>query len=450
MSALTAQDSALSTPLAAAVSAACDAIAPSWPLDRLIAVNPYWGFVHRPIEEAAATLGALSGAQLLMPRAWYRAALAEGRLAERHLAAALTRSGAPFSLAQVHAGLGDEAPRVAPRPLFSDLVDATRGATADPGWRDHLTRQLSQACAAALDEGQASWGPDPRRGVYGVWRALACEDRAPRLLLGLRSFRALAARLPEDPQALIVRAVEALGIPRASCAAYFTALLLSVNGWASACAFRRWDARLAGGDDDQLLQLLAARLAWELLLWEGLDAPEARARWNQSLTSWQAPAPRVHALDWVLQQAAEIAYQERLVSLLSAPPLSVDLPPQVQAVFCIDVRSEVFRRALEAVAPRAQTLGFAGFFGLPLAYRPLVGPLRPQLPGSSAPRCRPASTATTSRACSPPGRSRPSAQRPARSRAAQCRAPPWSRRPGSARSSLWRERRWVWAPPRVT
>ena len=33
------------------------------------------------------------------------------------------------------------------------------------------------------------------------------------------------------------------------------------------------------------------------------------------------------------------------------------------------MRSEVFRRALEAVAPRVQTLGFAGFFGLATAHR---------------------------------------------------------------------------------
>jgi hypothetical protein len=81
--------------LAPAIARACDRIAPSWPLDRLIAVNPYWGFVGAPIEQAAAELTALQGTTLLMPRAWYRSQWEAGRFAERHLARAIADAGSP-------------------------------------------------------------------------------------------------------------------------------------------------------------------------------------------------------------------------------------------------------------------------------------------------------------------------------------------------------------------
>ncbi len=68
-------------------------------------------------------------------------------------------------------------------------------------------------------------------------------------------------------------------------------------------------------------------------------------------------------------------------------PEAAPQAPLAKLFFCIDVRSERLRRALEQVCPELETGGFAGFFGLPIAYTPLgTTATRPQLPGLLAPQ----------------------------------------------------------------
>ncbi len=380
--------------LAALLEATCDRIAPNWPLDRLIAVNPYWGFVGAPIEAAAAQLSALSGTSLLMPRAWYRAQWHAGRFAKRHVARAIAAAGSERSVSDVTAALmRDEAP-VTPWQLMTDVADADRDLVHAMSWSEFVTRHVSQTCAAYFDEGQAQWAPARESGLYPLWRELTSQDRGPRLLMGVGGVRAAAAALPAEPRTLIAEALDALEVPTERRESYCTALLLSVNGWASACAFQRWEARLAGGDDEQLVHLLAVRLAWELVLFRLGEPSTMGERWRSACWGWRSAeldAEAARADDWLMQGALEAAYQETVADALSvaqaAVTSSTSTPaPAAQAVFCIDVRSEVFRRAIERVAPEVHTLGFAGFFGLPIAYQPLAGPARAQLPGLLAPR----------------------------------------------------------------
>ncbi|MDP2269516.1 MAG: DUF2309 domain-containing protein [Archangium sp.] len=372
-----------------AMEGACARIAPAWPLDRFIAVNPFWGTVEWPLPEVAGKLRALSGAQLLMPRAWFRQAYREGRLRDEHLEAALEETDSLLSLGDLKALLERDEPAPSTRARVVDVVDARRDLVREVSWRGFVANNVSQFCAAWFDDGQAQLGPDRRGGLYASWRRHALADRSPALLMGAA---VRAGELPSTARELAQAALAALEVPPQHHESYLWSLLLDQNGWASSCAYRRWTARLEGRDDDTICELLAIRLGWEWMLLAA-GGEELSRRWKVAMAHWgpiDATAAACRSDDWVFQTAMEMAWRE---PVLRALPAGLHTPriaaPAVQAVFCIDVRSEVFRRALEASAASVQTLGFAGFFGVPMEYQSLGSPTaRPQLPGLLGPRMR--------------------------------------------------------------
>jgi uncharacterized protein YbcC (UPF0753/DUF2309 family) len=374
---------ALEPELEAAVAAACGRIAPTWPLDRFIAVNPYWGWVERPFEQVDDELRRLAGSPLAMPHAYYRDAWRRGEIRRQDLTAAIEEAGGEETVESMLAAVEqDEAARRG-LPLPSEIADDRSGEVHRPAWTESITHQISQFCAAWYDEAQADWHPPHGEGLYEGWRHAVLGEQGTALLMGLPGIIARARQLPEDPRTLIATALKDLAVPGRHREDVLLALLMRVGGWASWCAYRRWEQRLEGGDDNDIVELLAIRLAWEWLLDDGRrDGDSSWALWQRSLR--QSTGDRMRASAAIWQRAHELSYQQPLAAALDRPLAARgDEPaPEVQAAFCIDVRSEVFRRALEQTLPGVQTIGFAGFFGLPIAYTPLgTDARRPQLPG---------------------------------------------------------------------
>ncbi|HEY9032705.1 MAG TPA: DUF2309 domain-containing protein, partial [Pseudomonadales bacterium] len=209
------------------------------------------------------------------------------------------------------------------------------------------------------------------------------------LLMKAPRIPAKARSLAEAPIDQIEQALAQLGISAGQWQAYLQAVLMRVSGWAAWCAYRRWQARLAGNDDNTLVDLLAIRLAWECLVDDGDRHNDSvhsqwQQAWHRHFASTDKQALKLLQL-W--QRAHEISYQQPLFAkLANAQAKPQETAVNVQAAFCIDVRSEVFRRHLEAQSTAIQTLGFAGFFGLPVSYTPAgTSATRPQLPGLLAP-----------------------------------------------------------------
>ena len=105
-----------------------------------------------------------------------------------------------------------------------------------------------------------------------------------------------------------------------------------------------------------------------------LKFPDRMQKWKSYLANFEASSranQQEHDLAFVWQTAWEYAYQAKTVGKLSRGKVSHYQSGEVQMIFCIDVRSEMIRRHIENEDNSYQTLGFAGFFAMPIEYQPL-------------------------------------------------------------------------------
>ncbi len=136
-----------------------------------------------------------------------------------------------------------------------------------------------------------------------------------------------------------------------------------------------YEQRMSGGAHaaDPVKQNIC-RDAWRLfhlaqvLEVSPIEMPDLSPDDARTLLGWlDAFPPDRHGPVWL--EAYEDAFRVGIIQRLTAhlgtvPPL--DVRPRAQLVLCIDVRSESFRRHVEAQGPY-ETFGFAGFFGIPLS-----------------------------------------------------------------------------------
>ena len=406
----------------ALVSQAADILAPVWPLDRFVAVSPLNGLEDRPFRQAVREGARLFGGQGYLPLTYYQAELAAGSIDRRALGAAFTASmGDAPRTCRIQERTVDIADALWTRlthgptmdaPIGADLLAAAERAVERAGLRADETappvahdswvdRELVRACAAFFDQGQASLAmPGRKNGLYSAWRRLAQADPMLRRRLDASGRQALDA-LPDRADAAIDQALRALSPAgdgpddRDMLEQHVAAL----PGWAGFIKQRHNE-----GDDPKapadLVGYLAVRLSLARIAPPSAagdrDADTARDDVARRLAATAraaglgaaaldaAPSDELAAL-WragasvdddtlcdVYLAAAEAEYRHALLSdLAPRVPLggSDAQRPAAQLVFCIDVRSEVIRRHLEAQGPY-QTVGYAGFFGLPIRYRP--------------------------------------------------------------------------------
>ena len=391
------QPAALDAEQKAAIDKACALIAPTWPLDQSIAVNPWWELRDKPFHEVSTHLAALSQIDCLPDKSYFEGLWME-KIQPVHLQQAIDESGLDVTIKQCESHLlsHDE---IAHWHNISDLMDSGRSRKYKMAWRDEITHQISQFCGLYYSNSDiSSQFSNESDSLYKSWLRATQADKGIEIVMDETGLTELFNQLPESAEELIAMALKDFAIDSKYLNDYAHALLLDINGWASWVAYVRWQGNLNAQPKDQMNELLAIRMAWEWVLWryqkqknKGVFG-ELRFLWHHEISrlpDLKEMHARAQQMTLIWQRAAEIAYQTGLHQQLQLPSPEATPKALVQAAFCIDVRSEVMRRALEAQDNRIQTLGFAGFFGLPIEYQaPGSSLVRPQLPGLLKPTVR--------------------------------------------------------------
>jgi uncharacterized protein len=365
------------------VSTACRRIPPLWSLKNFVAVNPFVGLTDRHFVEAARLIQNVGHGEMLMHANYYGEQIASGRITENDFQAALKLAKETLpakltdkisfpNLTALQSNLENAASEKTPARVltFADFLDAKN----QTGWAAFVVEEISKWCSAYFDQGQSSWRM-PWRGqnLFNAWKAAAQLDANPELM-GLENFRAFVAALPDDPLVVIDRALGKLGVTENHAADFLHRQLMSLAGWSSYVQFLVREKNMAGQDDDSLPQLLAIRLVYDLALWQQfVSEPTFSAEWQRQLATAENSGGEISTdllARFVAQQAMECGYQNQLIAKLKShsPQPAASGRKSLQAIFCIDVRSEIFRRALEAQSAQIETIGFAGFFGMAIEY----------------------------------------------------------------------------------
>jgi uncharacterized protein YbcC (UPF0753/DUF2309 family) len=333
------------------IQQACARIPPLWPLQNFVAVNPFMGLSDMPFHQAAALLERMTVAAMLMDASYYIDRIRSGAIGELDVQFALAQTNHAFTprapldwLTEQLKQNGDQ------RRLLTvaEWLDHTRHSR----WADFVTDEISKWCSSYFDRGQSSW-PMPWAGLplYEAWKQAAAIDRNPEIF-GLPGFRKLVSLFPSSPEQFIDWALSRLNVPPGAATDFLHRELMSVFGWSAYAAYQDRAALVK----PMLPQLLAIRLAYDVAL---LSLDEG----------WECQYPE-KGEDGLLnakhlaQLALENSFRSRLLQKMSRPATCGSARKSLQAIFCIDVRSEIYRRALESQSPEIETVGFAGFFGM--------------------------------------------------------------------------------------
>ena len=341
------------------IDAAATTVGSLWPIHSFVTANPLSGFEDQPFERAVTQATDLLGGRGYPSAETFRTALECGQIDTEILTAEL-------------ASRGYEAK---PDALLDRMADGDADSdTASSEAIDRVDAVLTKWLAAFLDEGRSHWSmPNREAGFYTAFRGLADHD-------GEIPNNGVVADLPASPTAAIEAVLDSH--PEHRWESIIEEQLAALPGWTG---FIKQRAADDGEWQSAYPITLAGYLAVRLSLLDGFGVDIE--------PSDTEPTPdAVDEIAAAFLSAWETTYRDELVDVVAAESASKEVGdsttaddnetaaengaaaegassarPDAQLTFCIDTRSEIIRRHIEATG-NYETHGYAGFFGVPIEY----------------------------------------------------------------------------------
>jgi uncharacterized protein YbcC (UPF0753/DUF2309 family) len=341
------------------IEATADEIGPVWPLHSFVTANPLAGFEDQPFHEAVQAGDRLFAGDGYPSADVFRRAWESGQIDAGILRTKLADNGYttdPEATLERMAGAGGSGRE----PSGTDLA----GGPAT----EQVDAMLTKWLAKFLDQGKAHWPmPNREQGFYAaIMTVIRHDSEVPN--------RERVVELPSEPEEATAELLTEY--PVSEWPAVFEYHLTALPGWTGFVK-----QRVANGDAWQsahpitLTDYVAVRLVLADLL-EAPIHPEEASNAGHTADSEDGhdtddadgvPLPVVWLSAWEATYRGELVDAVTDASAAAAGTATDTARPDAQLVFCIDTRSEIIRRHIEATG-EYETHGYAGFFGVPMRY----------------------------------------------------------------------------------
>lgn len=360
------------------VELASRTVPPLWPLDGAIAVNPLAGFEEIAFDKAMRAAGGVFRARAHLALPHWRMLCEKGQLD-----ANVVRNCAIERLGGLEAAFDAAGPDITLADcLWARLFDLDSDPPA-ASLPDPSADLVAGWCAVYFDAGtSAMMMPGRGRGLFAAVSPLM------RFSPKLKRARRHMDSFPKQPLPAIGWVLDTLAIPRDKRPDHLAATVARLPGWAGHI---RWRTEHADTDQAEeapatMADLIALLLLCDVALGRKSEPIHAKPRedlraqlarhFNMSAERFDPRLQPVLEFDeadlgLIFQEAAERAFGDplaRTIERKAAAQTDAGAVPDAQLVFCIDVRSEPMRRAIEDEGPY-DTVGYAGFFGLLIAVK---------------------------------------------------------------------------------